>query len=108
MDFGHYLTRTLYYRTGKSVYLKMVGIIQYMAQIGSFVPADTGTAFGQTLLERVTLMVCCSGDWAGRKNLYQDSEVRAAVCCITIRTEELTFFYYKYGICDSVAEFVYN
>ncbi|CAI5732709.1 unnamed protein product [Hyaloperonospora brassicae] len=27
--------------SGKSVYLKMVGIIQYMAQIGSFVPADT-------------------------------------------------------------------
>uniref|UniRef100_A0AAV1T9Z9 DNA mismatch repair proteins mutS family domain-containing protein n=1 Tax=Peronospora matthiolae TaxID=2874970 RepID=A0AAV1T9Z9_9STRA len=26
--------------SGKSVYLKMVGIIQYMAQVGSFVPAD--------------------------------------------------------------------
>ncbi|KAG6964620.1 hypothetical protein JG687_00005864 [Phytophthora cactorum] len=26
--------------SGKSVYLKMVGLLQYMAQIGSFVPAD--------------------------------------------------------------------
>ncbi|KAG6598069.1 uncharacterized protein IUM83_09358 [Phytophthora cinnamomi] len=28
--------------SGKSVYLKMVGLLQYMAQIGSFVPAQNG------------------------------------------------------------------
>jgi dsDNA-specific endonuclease/ATPase MutS2 len=27
---------------GKSVYLKMVGLLQYMAQLGSFVPAKDG------------------------------------------------------------------
>ena len=64
------------YRTGKSAYLKMVVIIQYMAQIGSFVPADTGTAFAQFLLECLTLTVRCSGDWTGHKNLYQNPEVK--------------------------------
>lgn len=33
---------TTLYWTGKSVYLKMVGLLQYMAQIGSFVPAEKG------------------------------------------------------------------
>ncbi|KAG6976506.1 hypothetical protein JG688_00001300, partial [Phytophthora aleatoria] len=31
---------TILLAPGKSVYLKMVGLLQYMAQIGSFVPAD--------------------------------------------------------------------
>lgn len=36
------LTHSVIASPGKSVYLKMVGLLQYMAQLGSFVPAERG------------------------------------------------------------------
>jgi hypothetical protein len=51
--------------SGKSVYLKAIALIVYLAHIGSFVPADNGTQVGLTdqILSRVSIRESISKVW---------------------------------------------